>query len=87
MEPAYINLRGRGGGGFAFGCITGAIQSAADGNAVSSPGTATTKRDEACGDGWAELPPDGFIIGQNCCDRGAEANFTARRWKTSSTHC
>jgi hypothetical protein len=43
--------------------------------------------DEACGDGWAELQPNGSIIGQICFHTGDEASFTARPWKTSSTAC
>jgi hypothetical protein len=41
MEPAYILFDGKGGGKFAFGCDTGAINGAGDGNAVE--GAATTK--------------------------------------------
>ena len=37
-EPAYILFDGKGGGEFAFGCVTGAIHGAG-----SSTGTATTK--------------------------------------------
>jgi hypothetical protein len=87
MEPAYIVFDGRGGGEFAFGCVTGAIHGAADGNAVEFTWDGKDEMDEACGDGWAELQSDGSIIGQICFHRGDEANFTARRWKTSSTAC
>jgi hypothetical protein len=44
MEPAYILFDGRGSGEFAFGCVSGAIHSAGDGNAVEFTGMATTKR-------------------------------------------
>jgi hypothetical protein len=40
--------------------------------------------DEAGGDGWAELQPDGSIKGQISFHGGEEASFTARPWKTSS---
>jgi hypothetical protein len=43
--------------------------------------------DEASGDGWAELQPDGSLKGQICFHDGDEADFTARPWKTSSTAC
>ncbi|HEX7946801.1 MAG TPA: hypothetical protein VF495_19190 [Phenylobacterium sp.] len=42
--------------------------------------------DEAQGDGWAELQPDGSLKGQICFQQGDEANFIARR-ETSSTAC
>jgi hypothetical protein len=87
MEPAYVLFDGRGGGEFAFGCVTGAIHGAGGGNAVEFTWDGNDEMDEACGDGWAELQPDGSIIGQICFHRGDEANFTARRWKTSSTAC
>ena len=35
--------------------------------------------DEAEGDGWVELQPDGALKGQICFHVGDEANFTARR--------
>jgi hypothetical protein len=87
MEPAYILFDGRGGGEFAFGCVTGAIYGAGDGNAVEFTWDGNDEMDEACGDGWAELQSNGSIIGQICFHGGDEANFTARRWKTSSTPC
>jgi len=42
--------------------------------------------DEAQGDGWAELQPDGALKGQICFHGADEASFLARRW-TSSTAC
>jgi hypothetical protein len=87
MEPAYILFDGRGSGEFAFGCVTGAIHGAGDSNAVEFTWDGNDEMDEACGDGWAELQPDGSIIGQICFHSGDEANFTARRWKPSSTAC
>ena len=87
MEAAYIFFDCKGGGEFAFGCVTGAINGAGDGNAVEFTWDGNDEMDEACGDGWAELQPDGSIIGQICFHSGDEANFTARRWKTSSTAC
>jgi len=87
MEPAYILFDGKGGGKFAFGCDTGAINGAGDGNAVEFTWGGNDEMDEACGDGWAELQPDGSITGQICFHCGDEANFTAHHWKASSTDC
>lgn len=87
IEPAYIFFDGEGGGGFAFGCVTGAIYGADDTDAVEFTWDGNDEMDEARGDGWAELQPDGSIIGQICFHGGDEANFTARPWTTFSTAC
>lgn len=88
VAPAYVLFNGNGGGEFAFGCVTGAIYAAGDGDAVEFSWTGNDEMDEASGDGWAELQSDGSIIGQICFHRGDEADFTARPWKkTSSTAC
>lgn len=87
VEPAYILFDGKGGGEFAFGCVTGAIHGAGDGNAIEFDWDGNNEMDEASGDGWAELQPDGSIKGQICFHGGDEANFTAQPWKTSSTAC
>jgi len=71
MEPAYI-LFGAGDAG------AKAVEFRWDGN---------DEMDEARGDGWAELQPDGSITGQICFHRGDEAEFIARPWTTSSTAC
>ncbi len=84
VEPAYIFFNGKGGGEFAFGCVTGAIHGADDGDAIEFSWEGNDEMDEACGDGWAELQPDGSIKGQICFHGGDEASFTARPWKTSS---
>ncbi|HWF00372.1 MAG TPA: hypothetical protein VG248_11290 [Caulobacteraceae bacterium] len=85
MEPAYV-LFGPERGEFAFGCVTGAFAGGADHDAVSFDWDGNDEMDEACGDGWAELQPDGSLKGQICLHGGDEANFIARRW-TSSTAC
>lgn len=87
VERAYIVFNGKGGGEFAFGCVTGSIHGAGDGNAIEFSWDGNDEMDEACGDGWAELQPNGSLKGQICFHGGDEANFTARRWKTSSTAC
>jgi hypothetical protein len=43
VEPAYILFDGKGGGEFAFGCVTGAFTGPAIQTPSSSTGTATTK--------------------------------------------
>jgi hypothetical protein len=37
VEPAYILFDGKGGGKFAFGCVTGAIHGAGHSNAMCGP--------------------------------------------------
>lgn len=86
MEPAYILLEAHGAGEFAFGCVTGQIFDAGNGGAVHFSWTGNDEMDEAQGDGWAELQPDGSLTGAICFHGGDEANFIARRW-ASSTAC
>jgi hypothetical protein len=86
MEPAYLLFAENGSGEFAFGCVTGQIFGAGDTDAVEFDWDGNDEMDEAGGDGWAELQPDGALKGQICFDRGDEADFVARR-DTSSTPC
>lgn len=86
MGPAYI-LFGPTGGEFAFGCVTGSIPGATGGDAVEFTWDGNDEMDEACGDGWAELQPDGSLKGEIRFHSGDEATFTARPWATSSTAC
>ena len=86
VEHAYILFDGKGGGEFAFGCVSGVIHGADDeSDAIEFTWEGNDEMDQACGDGWAELQPDGSITGQICFDGGDEATFTARLWRTSST--
>jgi hypothetical protein len=87
MEPAYIFFDGKGGGEFAFGCVTGTIYGADDANSVEFTWDGNDEMDEAAGDGSAELQPDGSLKGKICFHRGDEATFTARPWRYSSTAC
>ena len=82
MEPAYILLEHNGTGEFAFGCVTGQIFAGGAGRAVEFSWQGNDEMDEVQGQGWAELQPDGSLNFHN----GDEANFTARKW-TSSTAC
>jgi len=86
MEPAYILFEEHGSGEFAFGCVTGQIFGGGDTAAVQFSWTGNDEMDEAQGDGWAELQPDGSLKGQICFHGGGDANFMARR-DTSSTAC
>lgn len=86
MEPAYILFDANASGEFVFGCVTGHIFGAGDGNHVSFSWTGNDEMDEAQGDGWAEIQPGGSITGQICFNNGDEAEFIARKW-TSSTAC
>jgi hypothetical protein len=86
MDPAYILFEDRGRGEFAFGCVTGAIYGSGDTDAVEFTWDGNDEMDEAHGDGWAELQPDGSLEGEICFHGGDEAKFTARR-ETSSTAC
>lgn len=87
MEPAYILFDGEGRGEFAFGCVTGAIHGAGDSDNVEFSWTGNDEMDEAGGEGWAELQPNGSLKGQICFHGGDEADFNAKPWKTSSTAC
>lgn len=85
MEPACI-LFDHDAGEFAFGCVTGHIFGGGDTDTVAFSWTGNDEMEEAQGDGWAEIQPDGSLKGQICFHGGDEANFIARR-KTSSTAC
>lgn len=86
MGPAYIEFAADGSGEFAFGCVTGQIFAAGNGNHVAFSWQGNDEMDEAEGDGWAEIQPDGSVSGQICFHGGDEAQFIARKW-TSSTAC
>lgn len=86
MGLAYILFEPHGSGEFAFGCVTGQIFGGGDTDTVEFSWTGNDEMDEAQGDGWAELQPDGSLKGQICFHRGDEADFIAHRW-TSSTAC
>jgi hypothetical protein len=55
VEPAYILFDGKGGGEFAFGCVTGAIHGAGDSDAIAFDWNGNDEMDEASGDGWPSL--------------------------------
>ena len=86
VEPAYI-LFGPYGGEFAFGCVTGAFADTSPGDATAFDWDGNDEMDEVSGDGWAELQPDGSLLGGINFHNGDEIAFNARRWATSSTAC
>ena len=67
-----MSSRRNGSGEFAFGCVTGQIFGAGDGNNVAFSWQGNDEMDEAQGNGWAEIQPDGSINGQICFHRGDE---------------
>ncbi len=87
VEPAYIFFDGKGGGDFAFGGVTGSLSGAGNGNHVEFDWNGSDEMDDASGNGWAELQPDGSIEGQIRFHNGDEADFIAKPWVTSSTAC
>ena len=87
VEPAYIRFNGKGGGEFAFCCVTGSLYGAGNNDNVAFDWDGRDEMDQIDGDGWAELQPDGSLQGQFCVRNGDEIDFIARPWKTSSTAC
>ena len=57
---------------------------AGDADAVDFIWDGNDEMDQACGDGEAELQPDGTLDGKIRFHHGDEIPFTARRWQTSS---
>ncbi|MBV9990364.1 MAG: hypothetical protein JOZ72_03645 [Alphaproteobacteria bacterium] len=86
MEPAYILFDGEGSGEFAFGCVTGGLCGGGT-NTVHFTWDGNSEMDEAGGHGWAELQPDGSLVGEIDFDNGDEAEFIAKPWDNSSTAC
>lgn len=86
MEPAYILFEHNGSGEFVFSCVTGHIFGGGVSDSTAFSWNGNDEMDEASGDGWAELQPDGSLNGAICFHNGDEANFIARKW-TSSTAC
>ena len=87
---AFVEFEKNGTGHFQFGYVQGYMDwrpATRDGApAVEWSWEGNDEMDEAQGDGWAELQPDGSLEGAICFHDGDEANFIARRW-TSSTAC
>lgn len=77
VEPAYILFETDGLGAFAFGCVTGRIFGAGEGDAVAFSWDGNDEMDEVQGDGRAEFQPDGSLKGTICFHGGDEVNFIA----------
>ena len=88
VEPAYILFEENGSGEFAFGCSTGHIwhASSTDATNLDFSWRCNDELYDVCGDGTAELQPDGSLHGEICYNKGDEWLFIARRW-ASSTAC
>jgi len=86
-KPAYILFDDKNGGQFPFGCVSGSLYGIANTGHIEFDWNGSDEMDEAHGDGWAELQPDGSLEGQICFHNGDEADFIARPWTTSSTAC
>lgn len=87
VETAYILFDGKGGGEFAFGCVTAGIYEAGGTEHIEFSWGGSDEMTEVDGDGWAELQPDGSLQGQICVHKGDEIDFIAHPWTTSSTAC
>ena len=61
MEPAYILFEADGSGEFAFGCVTGGIWGAGEADSADFSREGNDEMDEARGNGWVELQPDGSL--------------------------
>ena len=85
VEPAYILFEARRGE-FALGCVTRSFAGGARSNAAFA-WSGNDEMDEASGEGWAELQPDGSLQGEIGFQGGDEIPFIARPWPTSSTPC
>ena len=86
MEPAYIRFEQDTGGAFAFGCVNGQIHNRPASDRASFTWQGNDEMDEASGDGWAELQPDGSLKREIRFHNGDDAKFIAHPWD-SSTAC
>lgn len=85
--PGSYILFDKDGGEFALDCLTGSFRSACTSDAIAFDWSGNDEMDEACGEGWAEIRPDGFLNGEISLQNGDDIPFIARRQKTSSTAC
>lgn len=88
VEPAYILFEGNGAGEFVFGCCTGHIWTASNTKAtcIDFSWDGSDEMTNVCGDGFAELQPDGSLHGEIEYHQGDAYPFIAQKW-TSSTAC
>ena len=86
-EPAYIEIDEHGLGDMAFGALTAALDCAYTPSGVDFTWDGADEGDQVCGDGWAELQPDGSLLGEISWRNGDETAFKAVPWTPSSTAC
>ena len=86
VGPGYIAFDDDGGGEFAFGAVTGALDCSYAKASIHFTWEGNDEMDDASGEGWAELHDDGSLRGEISFHHGDESSFTATRW-TSSTAC
>ena len=87
LEPAYILFDEQAGGEFAFGCVTGQLHCRNASAGVTFTWQGNDEMDEASGDGWAKIEPDGSLDGEIRFHNGDDSTFAARPWASSSTAC
>jgi hypothetical protein len=85
--PGSYILFDKDGGEFALDCLTGSFPGACGSDAIEFEWSGNDEMDEASGEGWAELKPDGSLEGEISLQNGDDIPFIARRQKTSSTAC
>jgi hypothetical protein len=86
-EPAYIEIDERGLGEMAFGALTAALDCAYTPSGFDFDWDGADEGDQVSGEGWAELQPDGSLLGEISWRNGDETSFKAVPWATSSTAC
>ena len=79
VEKAYILFDGKGGGEFAFGCVTAGGELEYSRTIVFFRWSGFDEGDEISGDGSAELQDDGSIEIELSFDNGDGAILTGRR--------
>lgn len=87
-EPACILFENSGGGEFVCGACAGQIWEASSAKATSIDFTwdGNDEMDHVCGNGDAELQPDGSLHGEIRYRNGDQLPFIAKRW-TFLTGC
>ncbi|MDR3472283.1 MAG: hypothetical protein P4M09_11420 [Devosia sp.] len=87
VKAAYIELDERGLGEMAFGALTAALDCAYTPSGFDFTWDGSDEGDQVTGDGWAELQPDGSLLGEISWRNGDETEFKALPWTNSSTAC
>lgn len=58
-----------------------ALHGTAKSDAVEFSWSDNDEMEDVCGDGWAELQPDGTLEEQICIQGGDEIDFIAKPWR------